>query len=54
MQQPVVPRVPIAAQDEKIVVSDYSLADWVVQTFGIRLDSWPSKKPEHVTKEAYE
>ena len=54
MQWPVVPLVPIAAQGEKIVVSDYSLADWIVQTYGLKLDNWPLKKPEHISKEAYE
>lgn len=40
--------------DEKIVVTDYSLAHWQAQTCGININAFPRFKPDGFPKDVYD
>lgn len=35
-------------------MTDYGLAHWIAQSFDLDLNNLPKRRPEHITKEAYD
>jgi hypothetical protein len=50
-----VPKIQDLKQEgKKVVVSDFSLAHWLAQSYQLDICEWPRQKPDNIPKEIYE
>lgn len=51
---PVDDRGKQALTGQKLIVTDYSLAHWIAQTYNLDINDLPKVKPDHLSKETYD
>ena len=51
---PVDDRGKLPLKGQKIIVTDYSLAHWIAQTYNLDINDLPKVKPDHLSKETYD
>jgi hypothetical protein len=47
-------RGKLPLQGQKLIVTDYSLAHWIAQTYNLDINDLPKIKPDHLSKETYD